>query len=309
MRFLGLTILLSFFYFLTSAQVVKADLEGTSFYCGYFDNDSSEMLLASEPSDEPVEIIGNIVSQIGLKKNFEIRSANISNAAAVVIKGKRFILYNPAFMQRINTASRTDWAGISILAHEIGHHLNGHTLTGEGSRPDLELEADEFSGFILNKMGASLAEAQSAMQVAASMKASHTHPAKKDRLEAIATGWNNAAGVSPKENIAKKENVIKPSTPEKPVVSQTPIEEKYIAYDVYFPADHSRKYYVTIRNNLVVVEGDKLYIIGRLAQSNYKKYPYMFYDKEYNYLYINSKGSIYNRAGNFIGKMSPHKKA
>lgn len=306
MRILISIVLLCVFDLKSFSQTVKPELNTSSFYCGYFDNDSSDMLLTYEPSTEPVEIITSIVSQIGLKRNFEIRSASIPNAAAVVIKGKRFILYNPSFMQRINSASRTDWAGISILAHEIGHHLNGHTLTGEGSRPDLELEADEFSGFILNKMGATLEEAQSAMRVAASMKASHTHPAKNDRLEAIATGWNNAAGIT-NGSIAKKKNVIKPASPEKPVVSQIPIEEKYIAYDVYFPADQSRKYYVTIRNNLVVVERDKLYIIGRLAQSNYKKYAYMFYDKEYNYLYITSKGSIYNRAGNFIGRMSPHK--
>jgi hypothetical protein len=56
-----------------------------------------------------------------------------------------------------------------------------------------ELEADEFSGFVLQKLGASLEEAQAAMSLIGSEKASRTHPAKSDRLSSIAMGWNEAA--------------------------------------------------------------------------------------------------------------------
>ncbi|MDQ3535130.1 MAG: membrane-binding protein, partial [Bacteroidota bacterium] len=80
---------------------------------------------------------------VGLKPNFEIRPADIYNAAAVNYGGKRFILYDPAFMANIQNATQTDWAAISILAHEIGHHLNGHTMMTKGGNPALELEADE----------------------------------------------------------------------------------------------------------------------------------------------------------------------
>ena len=38
---------------------------------------------------------------------------------------------------------------MTLLAHEVGHHLNGHTIHRGGSTPELELEADEFAGFIL----------------------------------------------------------------------------------------------------------------------------------------------------------------
>ena len=34
-----------------------------------------------------------------------------------------------------------------------------HTLERGGSRPEIELEADEFSGFVLRKMGATLPQA------------------------------------------------------------------------------------------------------------------------------------------------------
>jgi hypothetical protein len=78
------------------------------------------------------------------------------------------------------------------LAHEVGHHLEGHTVLGTNSRPEIELEADEFAGFILCKMGASLEQAQLAMHYIAEMKASKTHPGRIDRLAAIEKGWNKA---------------------------------------------------------------------------------------------------------------------
>src|SRR5690606_36517304 len=76
--------------------------------------------------------------------------------------------------------------------HENGHHLNGHTLSSRGSNHADELEADEFSGFVLRKMGASLAGAQAAMRVLAEKQASATHPARADRLAHISKGWQQA---------------------------------------------------------------------------------------------------------------------
>jgi hypothetical protein len=67
-------------------------------------------------------------------------------------------------------------------------------LTGEGSTPPKELEADFFSGYVMAKMGASLEEAKAAMSQIASPRASASHPAKADRLNAIANGWNDAKG-------------------------------------------------------------------------------------------------------------------
>lgn len=275
------------------------------FVCSYYGGQISESIHTFRSSDEPLDIIGRIVNVIGLRQNFTVRSADVPNAAAVVSRGKRYILYNPKFINAINNASGTDWAGISILAHEIGHHLNGHTITGDGSRPDIELEADEFSGFVLQRLGATLGEAQSAMRVAAGLNASHTHPAKKDRLIAIAAGWNNAhaqvTGVKPPV-VARRQvetPVSKPPREEQSIA----LAEKYIAYDVKFYADPKGKYHVTVRNNLVKVEGDQLYVAGRLALSNRKGFKYMFYDKEYNYLYINSRGTIVNGNGKEVGSL------
>lgn len=89
--------------------------------------------------------VKRILSYSGLEPNFEIAAANVPNAAAVLddTGQKRLILYNQDFMERIKGQTRTDWSAISILAHEIGHHLQGHTLRPGGSRPASELEADK----------------------------------------------------------------------------------------------------------------------------------------------------------------------
>lgn len=83
--------------------------------------------------------------------------------------------------------TRADWAGNSVVAHEVGHHLQGHAITAQGSRPAIELEADEFSGFASSRLGASLADAQAAIQ--ALVVDSATHLGKQALLAASVTCW------------------------------------------------------------------------------------------------------------------------
>ena len=95
-------------------------------------------------------------------------------------------------MRAVQNKSGSEWTSYSILAHEIGHHLNGHTIASKHSSHQNELEADEFSGFILGKLGANLSDAQIAMSLIATPYDSFTHPSKQKRLTAISKGWNRA---------------------------------------------------------------------------------------------------------------------
>lgn len=154
---------------------------------------------------EAIKVIDQIVSRVGLARNFEVMpSDEVDNAAAVVIDEKRYILYNKEFMKKANEITNSSWASISILAHEIGHHLQGHTLTSTGSRPPIELEADKFSGFVLARMGATLQDAQTAIQNLVSDVESATHPKRSDRLNAIAAGFM--------EGVDKNKNSETPKT-------------------------------------------------------------------------------------------------
>ena len=79
----------------------------------------------------------------------------------MVDKDKRYIFYNPSWFTKISVDSKTNWPIVLVLAHEIAHHLLGQALNVDRSDADRvadELPADEYSGFILEKLGASLKE-------------------------------------------------------------------------------------------------------------------------------------------------------
>ncbi|MEL6557310.1 MAG: hypothetical protein AAFQ94_03950 [Bacteroidota bacterium] len=151
---------------------------------------------SSEKAEDTVE---EIMSQVGLTPNFIVKEcANIGNAGAVIdrtdgiIDTVRYLLINRTFLEGINLKSKTNWAAVSVIAHEIAHHLNGHTLSDLGSRPSKELECDEFAGFILKKMGASLDETLAGIRSMPFTSRSETHPPTDQRISALEKGWKNA---------------------------------------------------------------------------------------------------------------------
>jgi hypothetical protein len=265
------------------------------------------------------DIVKEIIDVVGLTPRFEMREANIENAAAVIMNGKRYILYNTRFLNEVNSASRTDWAAVSILAHEIGHHLNGHTLTGGGSNPADELEADEFSGFVLRKMGASLADAQAAMAVLSDDEDSYTHPGRASRLTAIGNGWRNANNqmlasntvVSDKpvqvKSIRKQEIArIQPvQVQEQTVSEQQPVlDSRFIMSKVVFRNAPKETFYVTTRGNLVHVKNNQLEILGKLTQTHHPDFPFMFQSDKISTLFVSKSGKIYNKNGQELGWLS-----
>ena len=144
--------------------------------------------LSSLPTME--KMLAEIIDVTGLSSGFIIRQAEVKNMQASILKRKRVILYNPEFVKWLFIATRDKWAAATLLAHEVGHHLNGHTIKFGGSRPHVELEADEFAGFVACRLGASLEQAQEVMRYVASNEGSSTHPARKERMDAIARGWS-----------------------------------------------------------------------------------------------------------------------
>lgn len=157
----------------------------------------NDSLLSGIPSTDAM--LSEILAALGLQQNFELKEAKVPNIEASVSRGKRYILYNPEYIRWINKTTQGKWATMALLAHEIGHHLNGHTIRRSGSKPHLELEADEFAGFVLGKLGASLGQSQQVMKYIANAKGSKTHPARALRIAAIQKGWNTAVG--PDENL------------------------------------------------------------------------------------------------------------
>ena len=147
---------------------------------------------------EAREYINTMLDSINWKENFTIQEQNgINNAYATIIRNRRYIIYDNDFLENLDAYAGTKWASVSVLAHEMGHHYRNHVVDQSGSTPPKEIEADYFSGYVMAKLGATLNEARAAMEQIASPRASASHPARADRLSAIARGWDYANGNTP----------------------------------------------------------------------------------------------------------------
>jgi hypothetical protein len=179
---------------------------------GYYNDNKSEI---SQKCDfyrgnnfasnlEADKALDRILNVTGMSKSFVLYPcSNIDNCIATSYKGIRYIIYDKYFMQDIAN-NTTSWSKLSILAHEVGHHVNGHSMnllavasvdvpTLKESR-EMELEADEYSGFIMQKLGATLSQAQAAINKYTTDRYDtySTHPSKYKRLKAIERGYNKA---------------------------------------------------------------------------------------------------------------------
>ncbi len=142
---------------------------------------------------EAKQVVNTMLDVIKWKQNFNLKEQNgIQNAYATMSGGQRWIVYDNNFLEDIDAYAKTKWASISIMAHEMGHHYYDHVVSGRGSNVPSEIEADAFSGYMIQKQGGTLEQALAAMAAIGSDRETATHPAKAARLTAITRGWNAA---------------------------------------------------------------------------------------------------------------------
>lgn len=281
-------------------------------------------------------IINDIMEAVNVQQNFKVlATTQVGNAAAMTYGGQRYILYNPSFINSLDRAANDRWASISVLAHEIGHHVLNHTI-GEGGNDShaRELAADEFSGLVMAKMGASLKQAQLAMSLISDPQGSASHPGEAQRLTAIARGYNNASGRSVNDDMASNypsnggstrtypQDI--PSTRQYPEqqngrVIQYPQQQQQrrnrgmgnarnsnastITHDIRF--SNGLQYYITQDDRVLAVNNNGYKVVARLSQTNNRNYPYIMYDDQTQF-YIDGRGTIYTEAGKKIGVITVH---
>lgn len=182
--------------------------------CSYGVSEGAPLTLGVPPV-QALDTLRSMAKTAGLQEIPELYTGNVPNAMAAIYQGKRIIIYNPDFVNMVNPDPATKWAVWSILAHEVGHHLNGHTLIGGGDGWIKELQADYYSGFVLAKLGATKEQALAAMRtmgtVYGTAAASESHPPVDERLKELSKGWD--------EGYATLVNTGKPKTNP----TQTPI--------------------------------------------------------------------------------------
>lgn len=280
-------------------------------YCSYTGDKFGEDLYGFVSDEAAQRALARVMKHTGLESNFAIMAANVPNAAAVIQGQTRYILYNQGFIMKVQDLAKTDWAGLSILAHEIGHHLQGHTLLPGGSRPEIELQADKYSGFILKQMGASLEQAQAAMNALSHDVGSSTHPGKQARLAAISNGWIAARDLNAqKPDVEPANPTPAPQTPasgpqapvpgpQNPAPSPQPpapipVPANSYVYRAVFPAD-PLQYYVTSNDDIVVLTPHgKVVPVGKRTPPTMMGFAWM-YATAYITYGVDAAGKIWSR--------------
>ena len=149
---------------------------------------SQVMAFRSERQAE--EMMARVLAYSGMRPNFVFRrddSVGGNVAVATLVQDRagntlRMIAYSQPAMSELRRLAGTDWALMMVLAHEVGHHVQGHIVRGTPRMRDYQEQADEYAGFVLNKMGATLEEARAAMTVLGD----------RSRIDAVTDGWTQA---------------------------------------------------------------------------------------------------------------------
>jgi hypothetical protein len=184
-HFLLFVSILTFCFCTTKAQRVNS--------CGYVIPPKSYLRSNFKSVYEAADIVKLMLDSVKWKENFRLKEQNgINNAYATMVNQVRWIVYDNDFLENLDAYAATKWASISVMAHEMGHHYFNHVLKNQGSTIPSEIEADKFSGYVMNRLGATMEQSLAAMQKIGTDRASSTHPAKSDRLIAIKGGWDMA---------------------------------------------------------------------------------------------------------------------
>ncbi len=163
-------------------------------------------------TDKDVEnMITQMLEKFGIRNRYIVMACSqIENCQATLYDHKPYILYNPEFLNKVKHlnfsnaslpgADDKDWETLTIIAHELGHHINNHLILPlpNATEIDMELEADQTAGFIIYLMGGTLRQAQSVYYNSnVSIEGNYLYPPRKQRLSAVAKGWIDAANKYP----------------------------------------------------------------------------------------------------------------
>jgi hypothetical protein len=201
---LGLT-LLAFLCMRSSAQ----DTGRVSGLCLYGSDHLNEDLYLFPPDKQTLKMFQDLVAKSGKSVTVVVKAANVPEVAAAENGNERLLLYNQFVLDRFQKESKRDWALTMVIAHQIGHHASGHSLSLEPKlRLEIELEADRFAGYLMFQLGATIADIQGLRDVFDRSSKDPVFPEPRERLAATIEGWHDgkaevggAVDYDPDENI------------------------------------------------------------------------------------------------------------
>lgn len=259
--------LLILFIFL-SCETIFA--QSTDFFGKKVDNSICPTEVETDNDKQAIDCLNKICDAADIPNNFIlVPCTGAGNCLAIFNNGVSYIVYDKTFLNKVKSFGFTskelptnvDWVALTIFAHELGHHLCQHLsnyekVTAKYKLTEIELQADEYAGTILYKLGATLEQAQKAFRGKdIPVEATLSHPARKDRLTAIAKGYNKYVNRNNSNNNVNNTVTI----PEGPMA----IVKDYFVDNKNNWEVSSKKHVITISDNRMIYENnekkDKLY--------------------------------------------------
>lgn len=242
----------------------------------------------------------NVIRETGLAQNFVILPGNVSRVKAYIKDNERILEYNPEFMQKLQ--GDTNWHGISVLAHQIGHHLSNHALDNGNSNLKEELEADRYAGFVLHKMGATLAEAVAALETANLEEKLEGNASMNARLTALTQGWNNSELLSSDTVLIAAADIPKPKVEEKKerqVIKSSNSRKPDYVYQIFLALDTSF-YYINESDAVFKEIKGKYENVGERKESTKPGFEWIFVKGDDSYG-VDARGRLwaFSMDGNF----------
>ncbi len=193
------TIVLCLFFIFNSTKVDAREdhlnVDDVNIICSFKSYKFNGVIKLVEPKPEALRAVELLTDIAGIENDIEVFGAEIDPSAtfiafATLREGKKIIVYDAAkmFVYGQNTIT---FQSLSIMAHEVGHHLGSHTIRKMRPRHEQELEADKVSGAQLRILNATKKQALSYHSLV-SVEATENHPGKEKRMNAILEGWKNA---------------------------------------------------------------------------------------------------------------------
>jgi len=245
------------------------------------------------------------------------------------LKPQRVIYYKSKDLNGEVLNELNGWLIKTIALHEMGHHINEDALS-ETEKHYAELKADDYAGFQLAysryKLHASLDTIIMVYNELAELNPRDGYPTRQERIEELKKGWTRGeepfyslvsamaktmdkygGGIAETKQMRDWRNIGNGvrynaiSLPEDYITLSLDKDGKPYktikkealgdTVKVHLFNFHLGDFYVD-RNFMYYKDTDSLTAVGSIAECNRSQYPYMIYDKYYNYMYIDKKNQL-----------------
>jgi len=160
---------------------------------GWSDDGPAEYVTRqARPNDKSgiPQVVEQIKKKLNIRASFDVYIAEQEdNAFATVANGRKILVVDIGFLEKLNRFARTEWGAIQVISHEIGHHIAGFSPDRHRS----ELNADYWSGQSLQRLGSARTAATSAILAVGTEVDTPSHPNKQRRAATIERGWDDAS--------------------------------------------------------------------------------------------------------------------